>query len=89
MSGSLLPPDLVSELSQLLDALQSADNSVRTQAEAHLETNWTTPKPEVLLMGLVEQIQGSNDPTVGNTPIQEIYHYLTRSSLNRRVHMLL
>ena len=61
---SVLPPDVHNELAQLLDALQSSDNSVRSQAEEHLANNWTTSKPEVLLMGLVEQIQGSNDPTV-------------------------
>jgi hypothetical protein len=61
---SVLPPDVHNELAQLLDALQSSDNSVRSQAEEHLANNWTTTKPEMLLMGLVEQIQGSNDPTV-------------------------
>jgi hypothetical protein len=62
---SVLPVDVHNELSQLLDALQSADNSVRSQAEEHLANNWTTSRPEMLLMGLVEQISGSNDPTVG------------------------
>ena len=66
---SVLPPDVHAELAQLLDALQSSDNSVRTQAEQHLNDNWTAQKPDVLLMGLVEQIQGSNDPTVGTTSI--------------------
>jgi len=61
---SVLPPDVHSELQQLLDALQSADNSVRSQAEEHLANSWTTTKPEMLLMGLVEQIQGSNDAIV-------------------------
>ena len=61
---SVLPPDVHNELAQLLDALQSSDNSVRSQAEEHLANNCTTTKPELLLMGLVEQIQGSNDPTV-------------------------
>jgi hypothetical protein len=61
---SVLPPDVHAELAQLLDALQSSDNSVRSQAEEHLNTNWQVTKPEMLLMGLVEQIQGSNDATV-------------------------
>lgn len=61
---SFLSPDVHLELAQLLDALQSSDNSVRAQAEEHLATNWTATKPEVLLMGLVEQIHGSNDATV-------------------------
>lgn len=66
---SVLPADVHAELAQLLDALQSSDNGVRSQAEEHLANNWTATKPEVLLMGLVEQVQGSNDPTV-NTPLQ-------------------
>jgi importin-5 len=69
---SVLPPDVHNELAQLLDALQSSDNSVRSQAEEHLANNWTTTKPELLLMGLVEQIQGSNDPTVHPRPICRI-----------------
>jgi hypothetical protein len=61
---SVLAPEVHAELAQLLDALQSSDNSVRAQAEEHLANNWTATKPEMLLMGLVEQIQGSNDATV-------------------------
>ena len=64
---SVLAPEVHNELAQLLDALQSSDNSVRSQAEEHLANNWTTNKPNMLLMGLVEQIQGSNDPTVTHT----------------------
>lgn len=63
---SVLPADVHAELAQLLDALQSADNNVRSQAEEHLANNWTATKPEILLMGLVEQIHGSNDANVGN-----------------------
>jgi hypothetical protein len=61
---SVLPPQVHAELTELLQALQSSDNTVRSQAEDHLATNWTNAKPEVLLMGLVEQIYGSNDTTV-------------------------
>jgi hypothetical protein len=61
---SALPAEVHSELAQLLNALQSSDNTVRSQAEDHLTDNWTATKPGLLLMGLVEQIQGSNDPTV-------------------------
>lgn len=63
---SVLPPDLHAELVQLLGALQSADNSIRAPAEAHLADNWTATKPEMLLMGLVEQVQGSSDANVWN-----------------------
>ncbi len=61
---SVLPIEVHNELAQLLDALQSSDNQVRSQAEEHLANNWTASRPDLLLMGLVEQIQGSNDPTV-------------------------
>lgn len=61
---SILPENVHSELAQLLDALQSSDNSVRSQAEEHLQNNWVLTRPDMLLMGLVEQIQGSNDPMV-------------------------
>jgi importin-5 len=61
---SVLPPQVHAELTELLQALQSSDNTVRSQAEDHLATNWTSTKPEMLLMGLVEQIYGSNNITV-------------------------
>jgi hypothetical protein len=63
---SVLPAEIHAELVQLLDALQSAENTVRSQAEEHLTSNWVATKPEMLLMGLVEQIQGSNDTTVSS-----------------------
>jgi hypothetical protein len=71
---SVLAPEVHNELAQLLDALQSSDNSVRSQAEEHLANNWTTNKPNMLLMGLVEQIQGSNDPTVTHSNHHLIPH---------------
>lgn len=67
---SVLPAEMHNELAQLLDALQSSDNNVRSQAEEHLSNNWSVTRPEILLMGLVEQIQGSNDPTVSLFPGQ-------------------
>jgi len=63
---SVLPPQVHAELAELLQALQSPDNSIRSQAEEHLTNQWTNAKPEILLMGLVEQIQGSNDATVSS-----------------------
>lgn len=53
---SLLPLDL-------LQALQSPSNDVRAQAEEMLAL-WTNEKPDVLLMGLIEQIQSATDITV-------------------------
>jgi hypothetical protein len=58
---SILPADVHAELTQLLQALQSADNNVRSQAEEHLQNNWTNARPEVLLMGLAEQVQAAGD----------------------------
>lgn len=65
---SLLSADVHAELTQLLQALQSADNATRSQAEEHLQNNWTNNRPEVLLMGLAEQIQGAGDNAVCITP---------------------
>ncbi|KAJ3579665.1 hypothetical protein NPX13_g898 [Xylaria arbuscula] len=56
---SLLPPEVSTELTQLLQALQSRDNTIRSQAEDHLQNNWTAARPEILLMGLAEQIAGA------------------------------
>lgn len=61
---SMLPEDVHVALAELLSALQSTDNNIRSQAEIHLADNWTVTKPEVLLMGLVEQLHCSNDATV-------------------------
>ncbi|PHH83153.1 hypothetical protein CDD83_3054 [Cordyceps sp. RAO-2017] len=58
---SLLSADVHAELTQLLQALQSADNGIRSQAEEHLQTSWTITRPEILLMGLVEQIHGADE----------------------------
>lgn len=58
---SVLSADIHAELAQLLQALQSADNSIRSSAEEHLQNNWTATRPEILLMGLAEQIQGAGD----------------------------
>lgn len=60
---SLLPPEVHTALSQLLGALSSADNNARSAAEEQLNNDWHANRPDVLLMGLVEQMQGSEDPT--------------------------
>ena len=61
---SLLPPEVHSALSQLLRALTAADNALRSQAEEQLNNDWAQNRPDVLLMGLVEQIQGAEDTIV-------------------------
>lgn len=61
---SVLPPQVHAALAQLLQALSSSDNNARSQAEEQLNTEWVAGRPGVLLMGLVEQIQGSEEPSV-------------------------
>ena len=61
---SMLPPDVHSVLSQLLQGLQSADNVVRTNAEESLNNEWIATRPDVLLMALVEQMQGAQEIVV-------------------------
>ena len=61
---SLVPPEVHTALNQLLQALQSTDNSARTRAEEQLNTEWVGQRPDMLLMGLVEQMQGSEDEGV-------------------------
>lgn len=61
---SLLPPEVHAQLSQLLRALGTPDNAVRSQAEDQLNNEWVQNKPDVLLMGLAEQIGGAEDTLV-------------------------
>ncbi|KAK4983443.1 importin subunit beta-3 [Elasticomyces elasticus] len=58
---SVLPPEVHAALAQLLRALQSTDNALRTQAEETLQQEWIVQRPDVLLMGLAEHIQGADD----------------------------
>jgi importin-5 len=61
---SVLPPEVHAALNELLQALQSTDNTVRTAAEARLNEEWVAQRPDVLLMGLAEQVQGAQDEGV-------------------------
>lgn len=61
---SVLPAETHSALGALLQGLQAADNTIRSQAEERLTTEWAQGKPDVLLMGLVEQIQLAESPIV-------------------------
>jgi hypothetical protein len=58
---SVLPAEVHSALNQLLQGLQSADNTIRTAAETSLADEWQTPRPEILLMALAEQIIGAEE----------------------------
>lgn len=61
---SLLPPEVHTQLSQLLSALSTPDNAIRSQAEEQLNNDWVQNKPDVLLMGLAEQIGGAGETIV-------------------------
>jgi hypothetical protein len=58
---SMLGPEVHAELTELLGALQSSSNSMRSQAEELLNRNWVNNRPAVLLMGLAEQVEASTD----------------------------
>jgi hypothetical protein len=61
---SVLPAEVHAQLTALLKQLQSPDNNVRSQAEDVLQNQWTSQRPDWLLMGLVEQIGNSTDASV-------------------------
>ena len=61
---SLLSSEIHTALAELLQKLAIADNQARTQAEEQLNNEWFVKQPDVLLMGLVEQIELSQEPSV-------------------------
>lgn len=61
---SLLPPEIHTALGQLLQGLQSVDNTFRANVEEQLNSEWVAARPDVLLMGLVEQMKESPEPSV-------------------------
>ena len=61
---SVLPDEVNTALTRLLSALTSSDNNLRSNAEEQLNSDWVAQRPDVLLMGLVEQMQDAPDPTV-------------------------
>lgn len=61
---SVLPPGVYDTLGQLLQTLQSTNNTIRSAAEQQLNDDWTYSRPDVTLMGLVEHMQGSSDSSV-------------------------
>lgn len=75
---SLLPPEVHSALAEMLQNLSSPDNQARTTAEEQLNSDWFIAQPDVLLMGLVEQIQGSPEQSVRHIFMQ---HLNTESGL--------
>ncbi|ROT37895.1 importin subunit beta-3 [Sodiomyces alkalinus F11] len=81
---SILPPEVHAELTQLLQALQSPDNSIRSQAEEHLQNSWTSTRPEILLMGLAEQIQAGSDTPVRSFAAVIFRRIASKSRKNER-----
>jgi hypothetical protein len=61
---SVLPAEVHTALSTLLKGLQSPDNVERTAAEDTLNREWVGERPDVLLMGLTEQIQLAQETSV-------------------------
>ena len=61
---SVLAPEVHTALAQLLQALSAPDNDVRSRAEEQLSTEWVAARPDLLLMGLAEQLQEANEPSV-------------------------
>ncbi|KAF2723421.1 ARM repeat-containing protein [Polychaeton citri CBS 116435] len=62
--AAVLPTEVHQALTQLLQALQSPDNTIRSSAEAQLQQEWVDQRPDVLLMGLAEQMQGAQDDSI-------------------------
>ena len=63
---SLLPLEVHNALVDLLQGLSSGDNTTRTHAEEQLNGDWINARPDVLLMGLVEQLSVAQEPSVGH-----------------------
>ena len=61
---SILQPEVHAALTQLLQALAAADNTIRSHAEEQLNNEWVAARPDLLLMGLVEQIQQGGEAQV-------------------------
>lgn len=72
---SMLAPQVHTALTQLLQALSASDNDVRARAEEQLSTEWVGRQPDVLLMGLVEQVQEASDPSVGTVEVVSPYRH--------------
>jgi hypothetical protein len=75
---SVLPAEVHTALAALLQGLQSADNVQRTSAEQQLNEEWVAQRPEVLLMGLSEQMELAQDTAVSAEMLVGKYIRLTR-----------
>jgi importin-5 len=61
---SVLPAEVHTALASLLQGLQSPDNVQRSAAEQQLNEEWVAQRPNVLLMGLSEQVELAQDTSV-------------------------
>jgi len=68
---SVIPAEIHTALASLLQGLQSPDNVSRTAAEQQLNEEWVAQRPDVLLMGLSEQIELAQDTSVRDLPTQD------------------
>lgn len=64
-----LPEQVHVALTNLLRGLQSPDNVERTAAEEQLNQEWFAQRPDVLLMGLSEQLDFAPDSPVRTGPL--------------------
>lgn len=62
-----LPEHIHAALTNLLRGLQLPDNVERTAAEEQLSQEWFAQRPDVLLMGLSEQIDFAPDSSVSKS----------------------
>jgi hypothetical protein len=53
-TSSLVPPDVVSQLNQVLMNLVSNDNNLRSSAEQQLNEQWIAQQPDLLLLSLAQ-----------------------------------
>lgn len=74
---SALPSEVHTALTQLLQGLQSTDNTARSASEENLNTEWVQQRPDMLLMGLAEQMAGSNDEGVRQVEYNVFYERQT------------
>ncbi len=62
--SSALPESIQEALLVLLQGLQSTDNTIRSAAENQLNSEWIGKRPDLLLVGLSEQMLASPDDGV-------------------------
>jgi len=51
---SLVAPDVITQLQNVLSNLASNDNNLRSQAERELNDHWISSQPDLLLLSLAQ-----------------------------------